>query len=116
MAITRYSRRRVITTNDRSYVQSDMFKNRGVTLIQHFGTPAVNYPTMEDLKKITEEKEYWEVGTKYFKLADKHYGDPKYWWVIAWYNLRPLETDFKPGDVVLIPLPLETVLSSFRLI
>jgi len=58
----------------------------------------------------------WGVGTKYFNLANEFYGDPQYWWVIAWFNLRPLETAYRPGDVVVIPTPLETVLSALGLL
>ena len=60
-------------------------------------------------------KEIWTTGTKYFKLADQYYGDPQYWWVIAWYNLRPLDTDFNLGDIVIVPTPLEALLSGFNL-
>lgn len=116
MAITRYSSRRIITTSDQSYVRSDLFKSRGVQIIQHFSTPVLKYPTPEELKNIVEEKRYWGIGTKYFNLSFEFYGSPEYWWIIAWYNLRPLETDFKPGDVVIIPTPLEAVLSGFGII
>lgn len=116
MAVTRYNKRRALELTDPSYVLSPIFKNRGVNIIQHFGTAILRYPTPSDLQNITEEKRIWGVGTKYFNLANEFYGDPEYWWVIAWYNLRPLETDFSPGDVVIIPTPLETILSSFGMI
>ena len=116
MAITRYSRRSVIITNDQSYTQSKLFKNRGVASIQHFGTPTLKYPEPDELKDVVQNKRYWKIGTKYFNLANEFYGNPEYWWVIAWYNYRPLETDFKPGDVVIIPTPLETILNGFGLI
>lgn len=116
MAITRYNKRRGLELDDPSYAQSPIFKNRGVNIIQHFSTAALKYPTPDDLQNITEETRTWAVGTKYFNLANEFYGSPEYWWVIAWYNLRPLETDFTPGDVVLIPTPLETVLDSFGII
>ena len=116
MAVTRYNKRRVISNTDRSYVQSDIFKNRGVQIIKHFNTPVLRYPTKDDLRDIVEETRTWTIGTKYFNLASEFYGDPEYWWIIAWYNLKPLETDFSPGDVVVIPTPLEQVLSSFGLI
>ena len=50
------------------------------------------------------------------EICKEYYGEEQYWWIIAWYNLRPLETDFKPGDVVYIPTPLEDVLSAFEII
>ena len=116
MAVTRYNNRRVITTSDLSYARSDMFKKRGVQAIQHFDTPVLTYPDRDDLVNIVEETRIWTVGTKYFNLANEFYGDPEYWWVIAWYNLKPLETDFSPGETVIIPTPLERILNSFGLI
>ena len=61
-------------------------------------------------------KEIWTVGTKYFRLAKDYYGSEEYWWIIAWYNLKPLETDFKPGDVVYIPTPLQNILSIYNVL
>ena len=45
-----------------------------------------------------------------FKLASKYYDDPTMWWVIAFYNQKPTEFHLKLGDLVYIPVPLETVL------
>jgi len=76
----------------------------------------LKYPNPSELESIIELSAVWGVGSKYFNLAKEYYGEEEYWWIIAWYNLRPLETDFKPGDVVLIPTPLETILSAFEII
>lgn len=116
MAISRFNNRNIIDNNNASYIISDIFKKRGVNRIQHFATAELTYPSPEDLADITEITEIWGFGSSYYKLAYKHYEDPQYWWVIAWYNLRPLETDFAAGDVVLIPTPLESVLSGFGMI
>ncbi len=116
MAITRYNARRIIKTTDGQYVYSDALKKRGLNFVENFVTAELKYPTPLEITNLREEKVIWTVGTKYFKLAKEYYDDESYWWVIAWYNLRPLETDFKPGDVVLIPLPLEEILTSYELI
>ncbi len=47
------------------------------------------------------------------KLSTKFYGDPKYWWIIAWYNKKPSESLLNIGDKVLIPFPLDRILSMF---
>jgi hypothetical protein len=56
----------------------------------------------------------WKRGDRFFKFASKYYGNPKYWWVLAWYNQRPTESFFKFGDIIEIPLPLNQVLRYFK--
>ena len=116
MAITRFNERRILTLKDEQYVYSDIFKKRGLNYVENFATAELKYPSPSEVAGLREESAVWTVGTKYFKLAKEYYDDEQYWWVIAWYNLRPLETDFNPGDVVLIPLPLEDILTAFKLI
>ena len=116
MAITRYNQRRIFQNSNRQYKLSPIFKKRGLKNTTQFTTAELTYPSPEELEGIQEESRVWGVGTKYFNLAKEFYGDEQYWWIIAWYNLRPLETDFKPGDVVYIPLPLEEILSAFEII
>jgi nucleoid-associated protein YgaU len=60
--------------------------------------------------KINKEKinfpysEYhWKYGDKLYKLAQRVYGDPKLWWVIAQVNLKPTDNHYIPGDIVIIP-------------
>ena len=36
------------------------------------------------------------------------------WWVLAWYNEKPTESHFEVGGVVLIPTPVEEVISFFH--
>ena len=116
MAISRYNEREVITTNDSQYTLSSIFKKRGVTSIDNFASPQLNYLTSQDYVNILETTRIWGVGSKYFKLAKEFYDDEEYWWVIAWYNLKPLETDFNVGDVVYIPTPLEEILAIYEVI
>ena len=116
MAISRYDSRTLITNATSDYAYSKIFKNRGVGSIDQYATAELKYPSPEDIaEEFTLETEIWTIGSKYFKLANEYYSDPEYWWIIAWFNMRPLETDFSPGDVVTIPTPLESVLDSLGL-
>ena len=116
MAVSRYEKRNVLANETNDYAYSKIFKNRGVGLISQFDTAELEFPSPEDIaENFTLETEIWAIGTKYFKLANEYYSDPEYWWIIAWFNMRPLETDFSPGDVVTIPTPLESVLDSLGL-
>ncbi len=64
----------------------------------------------QDTKKFETISHIWGVGDRYFKLANRYYGDPELWWVIAFFNQKPTEFDIKAGDIIFIPTPLETVL------
>jgi hypothetical protein len=116
MTISRYDGRAKILNTANSYRSSAIFRKRGAIQINHYATPILKQPSPEDMAGIERNTRIWETGTKYFNLAYEFYGDPEYWWVIAWFNFSPLETNFKPGDVVVIPTPLETVLSGFGLL
>jgi len=78
-----------------------------------FATYRMRFPTEEEVLTLSVVTKVWGTGDKYFTLAHEHYGDPEYWWVIAWWNQQPLETSFLPGDIVEIPTPLNLVLEYF---
>lgn len=115
MAVSRYNNRTVRDNEDSSYALSSILKRRGINSIEQFTTAMLSYPDLAQISNLDVKTEVWTVGTKYFKLAKDYYGSEEYWWVIAWYNLKPLETDFKPGDVVYIPMPLQDILSIYGL-
>ena len=108
---TRYDRQSTILNGDAKYHKQ--FTARNVNFITHFSTPQLKWPTKEELQALTVEKEIWKVGTRFFKLAHKYYEDPSFWWVIAWFNQKPLEADFENGDTVMIPTPLNRILSFY---
>jgi len=45
-----------------------------------------------------------------YKLANQYYGEPRYWWVIAWYNGLPAETEIENGSVIYIPVNVANAL------
>ena len=105
---SRYRKRNVVNNNDDSY--NEQFKNRGISSIQHYVTPELKYPKSKDLDGITIHTKNYSIGDRYYKLAQKYYGDPTYWWVIAHYNQKPTENLFSVGDVIYIPVsPSELV-------
>ncbi len=91
-----------------------LFEDRGVNHIKHYGTPEMSYPTAEELQFVDTTTHIWSKGDKLFKLAYEFYGDPKYWYIIAWFNKKPTEAHFKYGTVVFIPEPLSLVMSLFK--
>ena len=113
MAISRYSARTKVVNN--GGLQAEQLEARGLNFIRHFTTPNLRYPTDKEKESLIVIGRIWKTGDRYYKLADKHYGDARYWWVIAWYNKKPTEAHLNLGDSVFIPTPLHLVLEYYGL-
>jgi len=108
MAINRYRYTRIITNNTSEY--SDIMRRRGVNFINHFSFKKFKHLQSGDVPGLTYLQHIWTSSDRFYKLADKYYGDPLYWWLIAKFNNTPLETDITIGDTLYIPQPLERLL------
>ena len=95
--------------NDNSLYES-LMKNRFVKQFNQYSTISYTYPTDEQLATIDFQTYIWKVGDRYWKLADKFYGDPTYWWVIGFINKAPIDSDIDVGDVIYIPSDIMKVL------
>ncbi len=91
----------------------NMFEERGVNHIRHFGTANFTYPDEDDILELQIDEHIWKRGDKLFKLAFTHYGASELWYIIAWFNKKPTEAHYKNGDVILIPKPVTTILNMF---
>ena len=108
---SRFSIRRTFVNNSVSY--QEQLDNRNVRFINQYGSPKYRYPSVEQISSLTIQKEIWAVGMRFYKLADQYYNDVEMWWLIPWFNKKPLETDFKVADIILIPTPLDRVLGLY---
>ena len=90
-------------------------RRRDLKSVTHYATPIMAHPTITGRSRLVADKYVWGYGDRFYNLAHKYYGDPQYWWVIAWYNKRPTESHVKIGDVVRIPTPLDKVLNYMRI-
>ncbi len=84
-------------------------KSRGVESLTHFNTPKFKYPDQGDRSNFNTIKHIWTTGDRFYKLAAKYYSDPTLWWIIAFYNQKPTEFHAKLGDMIYIPVPLESI-------
>ena len=109
---SRYDRRILMTNASPTY--AGQLLSRGVFSIRQYRTPNIKYPTEQQMRELIVEKLVWATGTRFYKLAHTYYNDSSLWWIIPWFNQKPLETDFKLGDVVMVPLPLTKVLSFYN--
>jgi len=105
---------RILLMNN-SYFYREQFLNRSVSRIRHLSTPIIRYPTVEEMGEFTIFSHIWSVGDRFYKLSDEYYGDVDLWWVIPWFNKKPLESDFRLGDTINIPQPLELALTYFNI-
>jgi nucleoid-associated protein YgaU len=99
--------------NDKELYE-EFFEERGVNKITHYRTPRWPKLTARVRGRFNTIHYIWKHGDRYWKLADAFYGDPKLWWVIAWYNEKPTEGHLKIGSLVLIPQPVGKLLSFFN--
>jgi len=108
----RYQRRARRVNQEELY--ENILESRGVKKVVQYTTPEFPVITPEMRSQLLREKHVWKLGDSYQKLAEIHYGDPRYWWVLAWYNRKPTDAFLKVNDTIRIPLPLERVLDFFE--
>tara|TARA_R110001592_G_scaffold153162_3_gene381285 strand:- start:2735 stop:3085 length:351 start_codon:yes stop_codon:yes gene_type:complete len=110
---SRYERTEEQNLNDLDYksVYTEKFDKNRRSYIPIIQTININYPTFEEMLELDYVDRVWTMGDRYHKLAEIYYGDPTYWWVIAWFNKKPTESHIKPGDVIRVPTSLGSILS-----
>ena len=84
---------------------------RGNMTTEQYASPDPLNLSEEFLASLNYSETVWQSNTKLWKLSEANYGDPSFWWVIALFNNKPTDAHFKLGDIVMIPTPLEKVLS-----
>ena len=104
----RYAGRKIVRNADMLY--REQFQKRGIKSVVQYTTPTLRYPTEDQMREIKTIGHIWRTGDKYYKLAAQYYNNEDLWWVIAWFNKKPTEAHVTIGDVIHIPIPLETVL------
>jgi len=109
MPYSRYNNREIFLNRDKNY-KNVFFKDRDVNELYQYDSPRLMYPSPTEIQNLNNITAVWGATDKLYNLASSHYGSPNYWWVIAWYNQKASEAEFKVGDVYFIPHPLEDVL------
>ena len=118
MSISRYKETGTIFNNDPDYKQTfkERFARKGLNelqrkkVIKHLETLELNYPSLDELLRISTKEHMWGPGDRFYKLADHYYGDARYWWIIAYFNKKPTDHHAKPGDLIVVPMPLVDIL------
>ena len=107
--MSRYLGRPTFFNNEDFY--ENTFEERGIRGVKQYTTPVLRHPTDEQIASLETIPHIWKTGDRFFKLAYDHYGDSTKWWIIAWFNLKPTESNLNYGDILYIPYPLDRVLS-----
>lgn len=96
---------------NQSKLYSGWMKKAGFDRIEHYGMVSFGDPRLESfLQKINKTVHIYKLGDRLSKIAHEHYGDSRYWWVIAWFNSKPTDFHCKIGDIIEVPRPLDEVL------
>ena len=110
MSGPRYKKYRIITNNSEYY--APLRKSRGLKAIRQYETPYLKNPTVAERAGLVTDTHIWKYGDRLYKLSTQYYADPRFWWIIAWYNAVPCEADIRTGRVLYIPINLENVLKT----
>ncbi len=106
--INRYNRP-ILVNNHQIY--NNIFMDKNVKFIKQFKTPVFSELDTSEMTDVYFISHTWSYGDRYYKLAEKYFGDPKDWWIIARLNQKPTESHVKLGDVLIIPINLTDILS-----
>ena len=109
--MSRFMSRREIITND---FTSQLLKQRGEKTVTILSTPKFGAVSENDYNTLTIIYHTWKQGDKLYKLATQYYGDGNLWWLIAWFNHKPMDGLYTAGDTVEIPTPIQNALAIYK--
>jgi hypothetical protein len=107
MAISRYNKTNIISVDTENDLYRSKLEKRDIKQINAYSFPVYNFDDTKSDVNFSFKEEVWKEGDRLYKLSKKHYNSVEYWWVIAFFNQKPTDSDFSAGDLVLIPYPLQ---------
>ena len=113
MAYNRYSNRTIFTNDEKLY--DEFFDKKNKKSFVQYKTPVYRQVTQRELDQVSYRVHTWKSGDRFYKLASEFYGNPRYWWVIAFFNKKPTESHIKYGDQIMIPIDHEQVMMLYGL-
>lgn len=106
--MSRYRGTKILRNSSAYY--APLRESRGKGPIHHYGTPVLQNPDAAMRSRLKSVSHIWSYGDRFYKLASKYYGDPAYWWVIAWYNSVPSEAHLHVSNLISIPVDIQEAL------
>ena len=72
-------------------------------------------PSVKITERVTDLYIEFTSAHKLESIAQETYSDPTLWWVILYANPQySMEYDIEPGEVIRVPLPLNSVVNEIR--
>tara|TARA_R110000796_G_scaffold4110_2_gene15636 strand:- start:2789 stop:3094 length:306 start_codon:yes stop_codon:yes gene_type:complete len=96
--------------NPKRFSRRYKFVNAEADDTTQYSTPSFRRLSVSQRRSLNEIKHIWKTGDRYYKLAATYYGRPELWWAIALYNNKPTEGQIFLGDIIRVPMPIETYL------
>lgn len=112
MALSRYNNTQQVQNSDTDYKK--VFSSRyGLSdfLLQRKRL-GLEFPDYEKFNSLIFSYETWQIGSRLHKFSEKYYKTPNYWWVIGFYNKKPIDTNYSVGDIVIVPVSLEEAIAA----
>ena len=103
----RNDKREIFVNDNKLY--SNYLKDKDLKFIRQYGKMKLNALAEDELSDLTILDHIWKTGDKFYKLSLEYYGDTRYWWVIAFFNKKPMDNFCKVGEIINIPTPIEEV-------
>ena len=100
---------RIIYRNDNDLYRRRL-QDKNVKEFYHYGKLRLNPITIEERKTLTTRTHSWGPTDTLYKLSFEYYGIKDYWWLIGWYNKKPMDFMYRQSEMLHIPFPLEDAL------
>ena len=110
--MSRYNKYNIVKSTRQT--RRGILERRDMSQAEHYDILKMHNPNYLERSRIATKIHVWKLGDKFYKLADTFYGDPRFWWVIAWYNGTPTEANLRLGAMIEIPLNLEEALKVLK--
>jgi ABC-type phosphonate transport system ATPase subunit len=100
-----------IVINDSQYY-APLRRTRGLKSVTQYGTVKMRNPSVGVRAAVVTAAHIWKYGDRLYNLAARFYGEPEYWWIIAWWNGYGVEADIPTGALLAIPTDIEQALKA----
>jgi len=116
---SRFQNRSVLNNMAMKYMEYNAKKSSrnlgmGSLAILQYDTAELYFPSSRQMRELEFDSYVWRQGDSLPTVAHSYYGDPNLWWIIAWFNKKPLPSDYKLGDVIDILLDYNEVYNFMR--
>lgn len=113
MPFNRYKLTPIMENTSKKY--EEIFQEKNVSKIYHLTTNSFA-DISNDINLFDYTYHIWTANDKLTILAHRYYNDTRLWFLIALVNKVPNDFYLNVGDRLIIPFPVEKVLSYYGLI